>query len=68
MEYKTFIILIVLGLEISYKQEMIYNNCYPILEELLGAGSSYLGANCPKIVGRYLSPLESSFYLSDLLL
>jgi hypothetical protein len=61
VEYKTFRLLIVLELEISYKQEMIYNNRYPILEELLGAGSSYLGANCPKLVGSHLSPLESSF-------
>jgi hypothetical protein len=34
---------------------MIYNNRYHILE------GSYLGAICPKLVGMYLSPPESSF-------
>jgi hypothetical protein len=61
VEYKTFRLLIVLRLEISYKGEMIYNNRYPILEGPLGTGSSYLGAICPKLVGMYLSPPESLF-------
>jgi hypothetical protein len=46
---------------------MIYNNRYPILDGPLRTGSSYIGAIFPKIVGMYLSPPESSFYLTDLL-
>jgi hypothetical protein len=63
-----FRLLIVLRLDISYKRGMIYNNHYPILEGPLGTGSSYLGAIYPKLDGMYLSPPESLFYLSDLLL
>jgi hypothetical protein len=59
MEYKTFRILVILGLEVSYKREMICNNCYPSLEGPLETGLSHLDANYPKLVGRYLSLLEN---------
>jgi hypothetical protein len=61
MEYKTFGLIVVLGLEVSNKQEMICNNRYPSLEEPLETGSSYLDDNCPKLARRYLSLLENLF-------
>jgi hypothetical protein len=54
-----FRLLVILGLEVSYKREMICNNRYPSLEGPLEIGSSYLDSNYPKLVGRYLSLLEN---------